>query len=745
MLVATRSRFRFFGNRRRRPSLATALLIPYWADGLSIGNRPTTTNWQENSGVARSRLAANGAGDDGHLWHISDSPANRMMAQRISDGAGRGEWTLTGATISDLEDIGSAVIGGTAYLYLADIGDNANARSTINIFRVVEPTITGSNSSTAAFEQIVCEYPAGSVPSHKDAETLIVDPDTGDIYIVTKRITPARCYRLAHQASYSGTQTLEYLGEIWTGPFTDDATGPSTGGYVVGGSISDDGKIVVLKNYQDVFVFVREDKGATSIYDAMTAAPLIVEGYVGGERPSSHPNNEPKGEGVCFLANGDLVTTSEYNATYGSSASAYPTFRYARLPDVPAQVAFQDGFDGYAGTADTYVWSLSAEQSNAKGSDATFVADYNSGSDERYGLLKFDLSEIPSNATIVGCDLFLYINTEGQFFELHKMYQAWSEVSTYSSLGGLPAFDDVDAASVADARHGNYDTITDAVQIKIPAATIQDWVDGTVANDGWAVYGTTNGDGLQFRSRDHATAADRPKLVVRYTIPHKAVQLAVASNQYLTRDHDTAWDVSAASGFTAAGWIYRDTNGLAYFAGKYAGIGTREWTIYSGSSSFLTARLCADGTSPTVFNSILSVAATGQWRFIALRYDPAQVGAEFILNVDGSKDATAHAGGLFSGTAAIRLGASDIAIANSHNGRMDAWGFWNRSLSDAELEAIRNGGRGVEYRHLTAAQRSGLIAFYDLGEASGVRADYSGNGQHLSPINGPTNADGLVT
>ncbi|RIK72111.1 MAG: hypothetical protein DCC68_26780, partial [Planctomycetota bacterium] len=237
MLVATRSRFRFFGNRRRRPSSAAPLLIPYWADGVSLGNRPTTTNWQENSGVTRSLLAANGAGDSGHLWHISDSPANRFMAQRISDGAGRGEWTLTGATISDIEDIASATIGGTAYLYLADIGDNSNARSTINIFRVVEPTITGSDSSTSQYEQIVCQYPAGSVPSHKDAETLLVDPDTGDLYIVTKRITPARCYRLAHQSSYTGTQTLEYLGEVWTGPFTDDATGPSTGGYVVGGSI----------------------------------------------------------------------------------------------------------------------------------------------------------------------------------------------------------------------------------------------------------------------------------------------------------------------------------------------------------------------------------------------------------------------------------------------------------------------------------------------------------------------------
>lgn len=484
----------------------------YWADGISIGNRPVTADWQENSGVARARLSANA----GHLWHISDSPANALLAQRMSDSAGRGKWTLTGASISDLEDIASATVGGTDYLYLADIGDNGNARSTFNIFRVVEPTITGSDDSTSSYEAIVCEYPGGaSAPSHKDAETIFVDPATGDMYIVTKRITPARLYRLAHAASYSGTQTLEYLGEIYTGPFTDDATGPSTGGYYVGGAINDAGTLIVLKNYQDVFAFVR-DPVTQTIAEALVETPVIVEGYVGGERPSSHPNNEPKGEGICFLANDDLITTSEYNATYGSGASSYPTFQYEHLSQTPTQVSFQDGVDSYTGTNDTYIWSNPANQGDNRGSETTFVVDYDSATSERYGLLKFDLSDIPADATIVGCDLYLYINTEGQFFRVYKMYEAWTESSTYTSLGGLPAFDDVDAASVPDAVHGNYDTITGPLQIKIPVATIQDWIDGSVTNNGWVFYGTTNTDGLQFRSRQHATTADRPRLVVRY-------------------------------------------------------------------------------------------------------------------------------------------------------------------------------------------------------------------------------------
>jgi hypothetical protein len=221
-----------------------------------------------------------------------------------------------------------------------------------------------------------------------------------------------------------------------------------------------------------------------------------------------------------------------------------------------------------------------------------------------------------------------------------------------------------------------------------------------------------------------------------------ALQLSKASNQYLTRADDAAW--AAAGGFTAAGWIYRDSNGTAYFAGKYAAAGTREWAIYSGSSNFLTARLSADGTNATVFSSVHSVAATGQWRFIALRYDLGAGGAELSLDLDDAKDSMPHAGGIFHAAADVRLGASDISLADSHDGRMDRWGFWNRALTDAEIAELRNAGRGREFRELSDALKADLIAYYDLGQYSGSRADASGNGQHLTPVNDPANADGVV-
>jgi hypothetical protein len=520
MLVSTRSRWRLFGNRRRR----STALVPFFADGVSIGNRPFTADWQETSGICRSQRGEN----SGHIWCQSDGAVNKVFALRTSDCAARGEWTLTGATPTDLEDIASATVGGQPYIYLADMGDNGNARATIAIYRVKEPLITGSNGTLAAgtdYETIVCQYPAGDVPSHKDAETLLADPDTGDLYIVTKRITPAKVYRLAHAASYSGTQTLESLGTIWTPPFAahyDNANG----GYYVGGDISQDGRELLLKNHANVFYFTR-NKAIQTIFQALQAAGADVPAYVGGGRPSSYPNNEPQGEGICWTDPWHWYTASEAGNPdlTGASAANYPVFRYTRLAKPYTELVLQDGLNGYTGTRDTYIQVTTP--STPHGTEATFVVDLDAA-DERLGLLSFDLSAIPAGATIVGCDLYLVITTEGQDFAVYRCFVPWDENSTYNAVNGSAGIprNGVAASSVEDAVHGapssmaanhGYDGITGTVRIEIPPQTIQEWISGTRPNNGWVLVNVgASLDGFQFASRQHATQTNHPKLVVRY-------------------------------------------------------------------------------------------------------------------------------------------------------------------------------------------------------------------------------------
>ena len=222
-----------------------------------------------------------------------------------------------------------------------------------------------------------------------------------------------------------------------------------------------------------------------------------------------------------------------------------------------------------------------------------------------------------------------------------------------------------------------------------------------------------------------------------------AIQLIRASNQYLTRADGAEWVIGA--GFTAAGWIYRDAAGATtYITGKYAS-GQREWSLNASATNLLAGRLSSDGnTAQTILTSTLSVASTATWMFVSLRYDSAQSGAELALNKNAeTKQTAAHAGGIFNGTSAVRLGASDFAITSSMDGRMDSWGYWSRGLSDAEITSLYNGGAGHIYSSLTAGLKTGLIAWYDLQETSGDRLDSTDNNLDMTPVNAPGGADGI--
>ena len=104
------------------------------------------------------------------------------------------------------------------------------------------------------------------------------------------------------------------------------------------------------------------------------------------------------------------------------------------------------------------------------------------------------------------------------------MLEAWTEATTRTSLGHTITFDNVVASSAYDVIFGDYALLTtgaggvDSIVLKMPVATIQSWVDGTLVNNGWVFYQspTVGGNGFQFRSSEAVTAADRPKLTVRY-------------------------------------------------------------------------------------------------------------------------------------------------------------------------------------------------------------------------------------
>lgn len=536
-------------RRRKVPIMGTpsivadAALVPHWYDGISVGNLDNSANWQEQSGLATPFNPSNSA----YMWVLSDSPANMLAAVLASNASNQGVYTLASPpTYVDWEDVESTIVNGQPYLYVFDYGNNGNAADSrgtgidMRIFRIKEPTITGSGGviSTSDYIAIDAAFPVTDGPTLRDCEASLVET-SGKIWIITKRDATQRVYSLDHQETYTGTQTLVYEGTMTSLPASTTQPLGATNTYAVDAAISPDQTEILVKNYSNVYFFPR-DPATQTVMDALQQSLVDVPAYVGGGFTSSapktsHPSQEPQGEGIAFSPDGrDWYSNSEYLASEGSTAARYPLYKYVRSPKVPTTVSFQDGVSptaGYAGTSDTYIWDTNPTTNY--GSDATIISDKAVGveTDQRKALLKFDLSagNIPSNAVILGSRVDLYISQEGQGWTMHQMLVNWDESSTYNSLTGGVTPDDVEAAIPEDVRNGvNLDTIqsvTSRNNVYRPSyylfPTVQGWVSGVLPNYGWIIIATdiTGGDGQQHASSEAVTASQHPKLTLRYYVP----------------------------------------------------------------------------------------------------------------------------------------------------------------------------------------------------------------------------------
>ena len=304
--------------------------------GLVAGNLLEPTRLSEISGLVASIQ------NPGILWAHQDSGKPTNLIALGTNGSNRGEWILAGATNNDWEDIGAATVNDEPLLYIGDFGDNGAVRTDLNILRIREPLL-GANGGgiipETDIERIEFQYPVTpggeggpgvpGVPARRDAESLIVDPHSGDVYILSKRETVGRLFRLAHQENYIGVQTLEYLGEM-PAIIHDRLYGFSVS--TTAADISRDGLEIIVRNYEHVLYFRRPDL-SVSITDLLTGSAIEELPFFGARVPGG----EPKGEAVCFSSSADAYFTIGERV---SGVTDISMFRYQRLaPESPPKFA----------------------------------------------------------------------------------------------------------------------------------------------------------------------------------------------------------------------------------------------------------------------------------------------------------------------------------------------------------------------------------------------------------------------
>jgi hypothetical protein len=249
---------------------------------------------KESSGVASSER------NRATIWTHNDSGDGPFIYAFDRKGKHRGVWKVAGAKAQDWEDmaLGPGPARGRSYIYVGDIGDNSKRRDHVVVYRVVEPQIAPKDSAstiqgprdTEPAETIRLRYPDGK----HDAETLLVHPSTGDLYIVTKVMgATAGVYKLKTPFSGSGVSVLTKVGEV---QFPN-----ALKGFITGGDISRDGRRVVLCDYLGACEFTLTGRREVTFDEVWKQTPVPIN--LGTRR---------QGEAICYRADGQaLLATSE--------------------------------------------------------------------------------------------------------------------------------------------------------------------------------------------------------------------------------------------------------------------------------------------------------------------------------------------------------------------------------------------------------------------------------------------------
>lgn len=226
----------------------------------------------------------------GMIWSHNDSGhTNTLFLLDASTGEIVARYKIGGTVNLDWEDmeVSGGPVDGVSYIYVGDVGDNDQKRPEYSIYRFPEPVFEEShrgqnvNLTDPDVDRIRFQYPDGS----KDTESLLVDPFTNDIFLVTKRGAVSVLYALPYPQPVDETYTIYKAGEF---SFRQASAGTSSG----------DGSRVLIKNRAEIFYWERQP--GETMTEMLSRTP--VKAPYGGE---------PQGEAISFDPDYNYYTLSE--------------------------------------------------------------------------------------------------------------------------------------------------------------------------------------------------------------------------------------------------------------------------------------------------------------------------------------------------------------------------------------------------------------------------------------------------
>jgi len=284
---------------------------PSFANGIAQGvvSAPEIT---EASGIIASRQ------NPGVLWTHNDSSYPGSVFALSTNGALLARYYVPSVFFGDFEDIsfGPGPSPEQQYIYLGDIGDNYATRANIRVIRFPEPAVYAYQSNgppvqpVPSWQEITLGYPDGP----HNAEAMMVDPITSDLFIVTKLTNNAGLYQVTRaQLDSGGPIEMTFVREM-------SFSGLKS---VSGADISADGGLIAIRRNGKAWLWVRPN--GQSIGNVLAGTPATI------------PNaDEPNGEAIGFHPTGlGYYTISEDDPVTFLTTNYF----FRRTGTLPAQPA----------------------------------------------------------------------------------------------------------------------------------------------------------------------------------------------------------------------------------------------------------------------------------------------------------------------------------------------------------------------------------------------------------------------
>jgi len=135
--------------------------------------------------------------------------------------------------------VGPGPVDGKTYVYVGEIGDNNAAFDIKYVYRFEEPVADQPEKQIALTDTLKIRMSDGK----RDTETMMIDPLSKDLYLISKREDSVRLYRVP-QPFTKEIMTAQKIAVI---PFFK----------IVAGSFSADGLEILLKDYDHVYYWKR--------------------------------------------------------------------------------------------------------------------------------------------------------------------------------------------------------------------------------------------------------------------------------------------------------------------------------------------------------------------------------------------------------------------------------------------------------------------------------------------------------